>query len=59
VGQIVKVRVLEVNEKLKRIGLSMKSQNGGARAQGVRGGGQGRQAPKQFTVDDLKAKFAK
>lgn len=27
VGQVVKVRVLEVNEKLKRIGLSMRSQN--------------------------------
>jgi len=25
VGQVVKVRVLEVNEKLKRIGLSMKN----------------------------------
>ncbi|HVK37798.1 MAG TPA: Tex family protein [Candidatus Kapabacteria bacterium] len=62
VGQIVKVRVLEVNEKLKRIGLSMKSQNGGgARSQGARGGGgaQKREAPKQFTLDDLKAKFAK
>jgi protein Tex len=28
VGQVVKVRVMEVNEKLKRIGLSMKSANG-------------------------------
>jgi uncharacterized protein len=27
VGQVVKVRVLEVNEKLKRISLSMRSNN--------------------------------
>ncbi len=30
VGQVVKVRVMEVNEKLKRIGLSMKAVSGGA-----------------------------
>ena len=66
VGQIVKVRVLEVNEKLKRIALSMKSQNGGGGGRG-NGGGAGRggnnnprrDEPKQFTLDDLKAKFAK
>lgn len=45
VGQIVRVRVLEVKEALKRISLSMKSEA----AQLCR--------PKQATIDDLKAKF--
>ncbi len=48
VGQIVSVRVLEVNEQLNRISLSMKT---------------GAPAPasekKQFTLNDLKAKFRK
>ncbi|NET47797.1 MAG: RNA-binding transcriptional accessory protein [Merismopedia sp. SIO2A8] len=35
VGQVVKVRVLEVNEKLKRIGLSMRSDGGSASSGGV------------------------
>ncbi len=40
VGQVVKVRVLEVNEALKRISLSMKSGEAGApRAQGTQGTG--------------------
>jgi uncharacterized protein len=46
-GQIVKVRVLEVDEKLKRIALSMKSQHG-------------RPSPPpagSASIDDLKAKF--
>ncbi len=60
VGQVVKVRVLEVNEKLKRISLTMRTQD---RPQG-RSGGRPRDtgsAPKQheFTLDDLKAKFSK
>jgi uncharacterized protein len=56
VGQIVKVRVLEVNEKLKRISLSMKSPNGGRSARGAADGA--RRAPqREFTLDDLKAKF--
>ena len=48
VGQVVKVKVLEVNEKLKRIQLSMKS---------------GKSAPKpvksepKFGLGDLKSKF--
>jgi uncharacterized protein len=57
VGQIVKVRVLEVNEALKRISLSMKSQNG-VPAQG--GHKEKNFAPKQeqtYSLDDLKKKF--
>lgn len=58
VGQIVKVRVLEVNEKLKRIGLSMKSQNGGA-SRGRRAETSAAAAPKrEYTLDDLKSKFS-
>jgi uncharacterized protein len=45
VGQIVTVRVLEVNASLKRISLTMKS------------GVVQKQTVKRFTVDDLKAKF--
>jgi uncharacterized protein len=55
VGQIVKVRVLEVNESLKRIALSMKS------PPGERKPGAGRKAappkPQPSSVQDLMAKF--
>jgi uncharacterized protein len=52
VGQVVKVRVLEVNEQLKRISLSMKSGNGnGAAAR------RERRPERQYTLEDLKAKF--
>lgn len=57
VGQIVKVRVLEVNETLKRISLSMKSQ-AGAPAPGEKK--EKSPAPKQeqtYSLDDLKKKF--
>ena len=57
VGQIVKVRVLEVNEALKRISLSMKSQ-AGAPAPGEKK--EKGSAPKQeqtYSLDDLKKKF--
>lgn len=87
VGQVVRVRVLEVNEKLKRISLTMKSpdqvggginRGGGNRGEGNRGGGNGggdkrggnnrggsgggdnrgaRPEKREFTLDDLKAKF--
>ena len=61
VGQIVKVRVLEVNENLKRIALTMKSAASAAAGAGP-GAGAGRMkgaptAEKQFTLNDLKAKF--
>src|SRR6266567_4528006 len=65
VGQVVRVRVLEVNEQLKRIGLSMKSPGRGA---GPPAGGGGRRddqrgatsEPKpRYTVSDLMAKFNK
>ena len=48
VGQIVKVRVTEVNEKLKRIGLSMKGQAKPKPA---------RDEPSGFNLSDLKNKF--
>ncbi len=49
VGQIVKVKVIEVNEKLKRINLSMK-QVGGNNLKKP-------EVKKQFNVNDLKARF--
>lgn len=48
VGQVVNVKVLEINEKLKRIQLSMKSGNSTTRIV--------RSEPK-FNVNDLKSKF--
>jgi protein Tex len=60
VGQIVKVRVLEVNEPLKRISLSMKSL---ARAGKPANGGKRAPAPppekKPASIHDLMAKFNK
>ena len=50
VGQIVRVRVLEVNEKLKRISLSMKKGDGGKKPRPKR-------EEKSFSLDDLKNKF--
>jgi uncharacterized protein len=71
VGQIVKVRVLEVNEQLKRIALTMKSPAavsqavrpqapGSQTTKSQKNGGEGK-SPKQrvYTLDDLKAKFGK
>jgi len=52
VGQVVKVRVLEVNEKLKRISLSMRSPDGENRPQNS-----SRQSPQSPTIKDLQAKF--
>jgi uncharacterized protein len=53
VGQIVKVKVIEVNEGLKRINLSMKKGVGNKKA--------GKKIEKEptATLDDLKSKFAK
>lgn len=71
VGQVVKVRVLEVNEALKRISLSMKSgeQSGSTGSQAVKTSGQKqpeRRTPeksksqqKPASLDDLKSKFGK
>jgi uncharacterized protein len=55
VGQVVTVRVLEVNEKLKRIGLTMRTSD---RPRG-RGGSRGDSSAssRQYSLDDLKAKF--
>jgi uncharacterized protein len=62
VGQVVKVRVLEVDEKLKRISLSMRSPD---RANGeVKSQKSGKRIEKKSsttssTLNDLKAKFGK
>jgi uncharacterized protein len=56
VGQVVKVRVLEIDEKLKRISLSMKSEQGPLPAGGAKPG-QPRQAkpqPRQPQAADLR-----
>lgn len=60
VGQIVKVRVLDVNLELHRISLSMKSEtgNGGKRkSKKDKHGHKPHKKEKTFTLDDLKAKF--
>jgi protein Tex len=57
VGQIVKVRVLEINEALKRISLSMKSQGGGQKQSPSE---KKKLPPKKetsFSITDLKSKF--
>lgn len=64
VGQVVKVRVTEINEKLKRIGLSMRLEEDGGKTQkskakrpkeGRRGGNKAKK--KEATLEDLKRKF--
>jgi protein Tex len=63
VGQVVRVRVLEVNEALKRISLTMKTP--GARHKHpahqnhkkVKGKVKEQEKPSRFTIDDLKEKF--
>jgi protein Tex len=63
VGQVVRVRVLEVNEALKRISLTMKTP--GARhkhpahqnQKRVKGKVKEQERPARFTIDDLKEKF--
>jgi protein Tex len=50
VGQIVHVRVVEVNVQLKRIALTMKKEAGAARPPQ-------KKAEPSFSLDDLKAKF--
>ncbi|WP_346291954.1 Tex family protein [Sphaerothrix gracilis] len=58
VGQIVKVRVLEVDERLKRISLSMRSQTGQTSNTPKPKTGKGKRSPQSApTLDDLKAKF--
>lgn len=58
VGQVVKVRVLEVNERLRRISLTMRSGEVSVRPNTPRNTPS---EPKQreFTLNDLKAKFGK
>lgn len=54
VGQVVQVRVLEVNEPLKRISLSMRSPG---QTPPKRGNGSPHKQEKGFKIEDLKAKF--
>jgi protein Tex len=56
VGQIVSVRVLEVNETLKRISLSMKSLRAEARNPHKSRPAQ-KPVEKTATIEDLKSKF--
>lgn len=56
VGQVVKVTVLEVNETLKRISLSMRSPV--QKEPEKKGRSQNKKKPR-FTLEDLKAKFNK
>ena len=56
VGQIVTVRVLEVNEPLKRISLSMRKSEG-PRKESQRTAPGPSPAPRTPTIDDLKSKF--
>ena len=56
VGQIVTVRVLEVNEPLKRISLSMRKSEG-PRKESRRTAASPSPAPRTPTIDDLKSKF--
>ncbi len=59
VGQVVKVRVLEVNESLKRISLSMRSANHQPPEAQSRKPKDKKPQPQSATLDDLKAKFGK
>ena len=58
VGQVVKVRVLEVDEKLKRISLSMRSPDKASGEGNIKKIGK-RMEQKSPTLEDLKAKFGK
>ena len=63
VGQVVRVRVLEVNEGLKRISLTMKSPGARHKHPGRTTRKKGKaqvkeqEKPGKFTIEDLKAKF--
>jgi uncharacterized protein len=60
VGQVVQVRVLEVDEKLKRIGLSMRSGEGAAPSRSPRpnqGKGKASKPAPKTSLQDLQAKF--
>jgi protein Tex len=58
VGQVVKVRVLEVDEKLKRISLSMRSSDQASSERNSKKPSK-RVEQKSSTVDELRAKFNK
>jgi uncharacterized protein len=58
VGQIVKVRVMEVNEQLKRIALSMRSQQSIATPRQTKEPVQPFKE-RAYTLDDLRSKFGK
>jgi uncharacterized protein len=61
VGQVVKVRVLEVNEPLKRISLTMRSGEATAKPapKASKKPSSDRTESKTATLDDLKARFGK
>ncbi|MEM7065567.1 MAG: Tex family protein [Cyanobacteria bacterium P01_B01_bin.77] len=63
VGQVVKVKVLEVNKELKRIGLSMKAVDGGGSGKAAprpsKKQAMEKAAPKAASLSDLQAKFSR
>ena len=60
VGQVVKVKVLEINADLKRIGLSMKTVDGGkATPRPSKKQSMEKAAPKVVGLSDLQAKFSR
>ncbi len=59
VGQVVKVRVLEVNAQLRRISLTMKSRSGShAKPHRRQKKGKVVEKPAKFTIEDLRRKFS-
>jgi uncharacterized protein len=59
VGQVVKVRILEVNQQLKRISLSMRSGDNPKPVQSQKPKHDNPPATKPATLEDLKSKFNK
>jgi uncharacterized protein len=57
VGQVVKVRVISVDEKLKRIGLSMRSPDGQSGTRPEKKPSRRKQQNQSASLDDLKSKF--
>jgi uncharacterized protein len=57
VGQVVKVRILEVNESLKRISLTMKGLNPKPRKPKKKTPPKQKKDERSYTIEDLKSKF--
>jgi uncharacterized protein len=57
VGQVVKVRVLEINESLKRISLTMKGLNPRPKKPKKKKPPKPKKEDRSYTIEDLKTKF--